>query len=121
MNRMILLFSLITMGLSAAPLTQGERDRAMSELYASSKVLTDAVAGVSEKQLNYKAGPDRWSIAEVVEHLALTETFIFGLYKQVSAAAPVAGAKTNVSDEDFLKAMRDREKKFTAPDPARPK
>ena len=120
MTRTILLSTLITIGLSAATLTQGERDRAMSELHASSKMLTDAVAGLSDKQLNYKAGPDRWSIAEVVEHLANGESFIFAMYKQVAGGASVAGAKAAMSDEELLKFMRNREKKFSAPEPIRP-
>lgn len=114
----ILLFSVIS---TAAPLTSGERERAMSELHASRKVLIDAVSGLSEKQRNWKAGPDRWSIAEVTEHLAVTEAFLFGIYKQVAAGPADANAKAALKDEEFLKSVRSRENKIKAPEPITPK
>ena len=105
----------------AQTLTKGERERAMSELHASRKMLIDAVAGLSEKQLNWKAAPERWSIAEVAEHLALSEDFLFGLYKSV-AASPADPAKSSaIKDEDFMKTMRDRSQKATAPEAIAPK
>jgi len=117
----MLLWLFVTMHLWSAPLTQGERDRAMSELHASRKMLVDAVSGLSEKQLNWKSGADRWTIAEIVEHLAITEDFLFGLYKQLAGGASVAGAKAELSDEEFLKAVRGRDQKISAPEAARPK
>ena len=114
----ILLFTMIT---TAAPLTKGERERAMSELHASRKMLIDAASGLSEKQLNWRAGPDRWSIADVVEHLAATEPFLFASFKQVAAAPADAAAKAELSDDDFLKSIRNRDKKFKAPAEITPK
>ena len=113
-----LLFSIIS---AAAPITKGERERAMSELHASRKMVSDAAAGLSEAQLNWKAGADRWSIAEVVEHLAVTETFLFGFYKQAAAAPAVAAAKAELGDEAFLKSIRSRDKKAKAPEQLTPK
>lgn len=121
MTRVILSLLASFLVLSGASLTRNERDRAMSELHASRKMLIDAASGLSQAQLNWKASPDRWSIAEVVEHLAVTETFLFGLYQQTAGSASVAGAKSNVSDEDFLKSIRTRDQKFKAPEPALPK
>src|SRR6267378_2316111 len=75
----------------AAPLEQGERDRAMSHLHATRKAFLDSVAGLSEAQWNFKAGPDRWSIAECAEHIALSEDFIFGVVTKLvmkSTATP---------------------------------
>lgn len=120
MTRNIASFVLISLALHAAPLTQGERDRAMSELHASRKIVIDAISGVSEKQLNWKAAQDKWSIAEVVEHLAITETFLFGLYKQVAAGPVDPAAKAAQKDEDFLKSIRSRDQKVKAPDQATP-
>lgn len=120
MTRNIASFVLISLALHAAPLTQGERDRAMSELHASRKIVIDAISGVSEKQLNWKAAQDKWSIAEVVEHLAITETFLFGFYKQVAAGPADPAAKAIQKDEDFLKSIRSRDQKVKAPDQATP-
>lgn len=121
MTRNIAIFLLIPLALHAASLTQGERDRAMSELHASRKIVIDATSGLSEKQLNWKASPDKWSIAEVVEHLAMTENFLFGFYKQVAAGPADPAAKAAQKDEDFLKSIRSRDQKVKAPDQATPK
>ncbi len=121
MIRNTAIFALISLVLPAASLTQGERDRAMSELHASRKIVIDAVTGLTEKQLNWKAAPDKWSIAEVVEHLAMTETFLFGFYKQVASGPADPAAKAAQKDEDFLKSIRSRDQKVKAPDQATPK
>jgi hypothetical protein len=121
MTRNLGLFVLIAFGLSAANLTQGERDRAMSELHASRKVVVDSVAGLSQKQLNWKASAEKWSVAEVIEHLAITEDFLFGFYKQVAAGPADPKGKAAQKDEEFLKSIRSREEKFKAPDQATPK
>jgi uncharacterized damage-inducible protein DinB len=93
----------------------------MSELHASRKMLIDAVAGLSEKQLNWHSAPDRWSIADLAEHLAATETFLFAAFKQVAASPADPAAKAELSDEDFLKSIRNRDKKFKAPAEITPK
>ncbi len=115
------IFVLISLTLAGETLTQGERSRAMSELHASRKIVIDAAYGLTEKQLNWKAGADRWSIAEVIEHLAITEPFLFNLYKQVSTAPASPAAKAAQKDEDFLKSIRSRDQKVKAPDQATPK
>ncbi|HUA92072.1 MAG TPA: DinB family protein [Terracidiphilus sp.] len=32
--------------------------------------------GLSNAQLNFKAGPDRWSVAQTLEHIALAEDML---------------------------------------------
>src|SRR5215813_10672991 len=59
-------------------LSQEERTKAVAELEGSKKAFLDATKGLSEAQWNFKAAPDRWSIAECAEHIALAEGFIFG-------------------------------------------
>ena len=74
----------------AAPLEQGERDRAMSHLHATRKAFLDSVAGLSEAQWNFKPAPERWSVAECAEHIAVSEDSLFDLIQKVmkSPAAP---------------------------------
>jgi uncharacterized damage-inducible protein DinB len=121
MTRTIAILMLIAGGLAAKDLTQGERDRAMSELHASRKMVLDAAAGLSAKQWNYKESPERWSIAEIVDHLAVTEDFLFGIYQQVAAGPANANAKKVEGDEALLKMVRSRNQKVQAPEPAKPK
>lgn len=105
--------------LSAGSLTQGERDFAMSNLHASRKLFLDSIAGLSEAQWKFKPAPDRWSIAEIAEHLILTESMVFGtVTDKIMKSEAVTGqpAATKEQDEAVLVRARDRSKKATAPD-----
>lgn len=110
---------------SAAPLTQGERDFAMSHMHASRKLFLDSVANLTPEQLNFKAGPDRWSIAECAEHIALAEDFISGSIQEKIMKGPAVEDKRTaeeikMKDDLIVKAVVDRSHKFQAPEPIRP-
>jgi hypothetical protein len=88
------------------------RDQVLKE----SSTLTDA-------QWNFKTAPDRWSVGEVVHHLALAEALLFDLQqKQVSGPAATAEQLAAVKGKDAIirKAVPDRTKKFQAPEPLQP-
>jgi hypothetical protein len=119
-------FLMATAAASAAdPLKQGERDYAMSELHATRKVFLDAVAGLTPAQWAFKAGPDRWSIAECAEHIAVSEDYIWGVVDRLIAGPPADAAmlaKLDKSKDQILtKAVTDRSQKFQAPEPIQPK
>ena len=122
--RTILLLSslLITAPGFAQPLTNMERERALSELHAGRKLLLDAVAGLSEAQWNFKPAPDRWSVAEVAEHITLAEDFLFNASQQIltSPATPEKKAEVQGKDEIVLTKTLDRSRKGTAPEPLVP-
>jgi uncharacterized damage-inducible protein DinB len=118
----ILPFFLLAAMLPAQTLSQGERDRAMSYLHATRKQFIDSIAGLSDAQWKWKAAPEVWSIAEVAEHIALSEDTIFGAMK-ASVAGPVdeaAVAKAKGKDDMLLKAIVDRSFKAQAPEVLRP-
>lgn len=102
----------------AEPLTQDERNRAMSELHASRKTFLDSVAGLSEAQWNFKPDANTWSIAECAEHIAVSEDKIFELIEQLmkSPADPSKKQEVQGKDELVLKAIADRSQKFKAPE-----
>jgi len=52
-----------------------QTDIAMRHLAEGRDALIHTVDGLSEAQLRFTIGPDRWSIADVVEHLARVEDF----------------------------------------------
>src|SRR5262245_56026370 len=58
-------------------LTEKDRELAISHLKASREKFAKSVAGLSEAQLNFKSAPDRWSVAEVAEHITVTEDLLF--------------------------------------------
>lgn len=55
---------------SAQSLTAAERDKALKYLESTKQGVLAATSGLSEAQWSFKAGPDRWSVAEVTEHIA---------------------------------------------------
>jgi hypothetical protein len=106
------------------PLEQGRRDFAMSYMHATRKMFLDATANLTPAQWNFKAGPDRWSIAECAEHIAVSEEYIWGVAMKLVAGPPADPAmieKTKGKDEMLVKMVPDRSTKFQAPEPIRPK
>jgi len=105
----------------AAPLTQGERDRVLSELHASRKQFLDAISGLTAAQWNFKADDKSWSIAECAEHIALSEDLIFSLATKKLMSNPAEpGRKPEIADETLLKMIVDRSQKMQAPETLRP-
>ena len=119
MMRLVLLGS-VALRMIAGELTQGERDRSMSHLHATRKMLLDAVAGLSDAQWNWKPAADRWSAAEITEHLALAEETIQGRVKLALRESATPETKSAIQDEQLLKQLVDRSRKFQAPEIIRP-
>jgi len=122
-----MMLALLAMPLSAEPLTKGERDQAMSHLHGTRKMVLDLIAPLSEAQWTFKAGPERWSIAECAEHITETENMLRGLIQQNAKKLPVDEAKRTAqaaqkeaSAKAVLTAMTDRSKPATAPGEIRP-
>ena len=107
--------------LFAAPLTQAERDRAISELETSRKQFLDSVAGLSLAQWSFKPDEKTWSVAECAEHIAVSEDVIFGMITQKIMQAPVEPDKKSAVTDDFiLAAVVNRTQKFQAPEMLKP-
>jgi hypothetical protein len=63
-------------------ITDSERQKALDLLVRSRQALLDAVAGVTEQQARWKPTPDRWSILEYVEHLAVSDDALVELVER---------------------------------------
>jgi hypothetical protein len=62
--------------------TTAEREFVLKHLYEGRDSFLRAIAGLSEAQLSFKSQPDRWSIADCMEHIAMAEDAMFaGLTK----------------------------------------
>lgn len=70
-------------------ITEQERQVALDRLSRTRQILLDAVDGVSDTQAKWKPGPDRWSILEYVEHLAVSDGQLIALIKR-SLKTPAA-------------------------------
>jgi hypothetical protein len=113
----------VTMADSGQTLTKADRDKGVAELEGSRQAFLDATKGLSPAQWNFKAGPDRWSIAECAEHIALSEEFIFGVVTKQVMSSPATPEKRDAvkgKDEAIVKMLQDRSHKATAPEPIDP-
>jgi hypothetical protein len=117
----------VAMFLVAVPatttLTQEERDKGIAELEGSKKMFLDATKGLSPAQWSFKSAPDRWSIAECADHIALSEGFIFGLVSTKIVAGPLTPEKRSATagkDDKLVAMLQDRTHKATAPEPLDP-
>jgi len=102
--------------------TQGERDRAMSYLHATRKQFLDTAGPLSPAQWKFKPASGGWSVAEVAEHLAVTEGSIFAGIEQAlkAPATPEKKTETAGKDEVIVKMLPDRSRKVKAPEPLVP-
>jgi DinB superfamily len=103
--------------------SHADRDRALDYLESTKRGVLEATKGLSATQWNFKPAPDRWSVAEVMEHIAAAEDMLRGLDEQVmkSPAIPARDpAELKKTDETVLAAVPDRSHKAQAPEPLRP-
>jgi DinB superfamily len=107
---------------SAQTLTPADRERAAKYLESTKKGVLDATAGLSEAQWNFKPAPDRWSVAEVTEHIAATEDYMRGMIVEKVMTAPPRPAGEDVAaiDEMVITMIPDRSQKRQAPEPLKP-
>ena len=121
MKLSFLALALAAAPLFAAPLDQEQRDFALSSLHASRKAFLDSIAGLSEAQWKYKPAPDRWSVAEVAEHVILTEDLLFGLQQKTLQSPAVPERKVDhAADQAVLDRMADRSQKRKNPEELTP-
>lgn len=107
---------------SAQEVTQAEKDRALQYLETTKKNILEATKGLSEAQWNFKPAPERWSVAQVMEHIAASEDFLRTLTKEKVMAAPAGepGRDVKKADEAVLAMVPDRTHKAQAPEPLLP-
>jgi len=104
-------------------LTKIERKKAIDHLKSSQTDLLKTVKGLSEDQLNFKSSEESWSIAECMEHIAISETALFGLAQQSlqEEADPSKRSGLPFSDDQVLALITDRSQKVKTQAPFEPK
>jgi hypothetical protein len=117
----ILASTLTVVSAHAQPVTQQERGLLPKHLQQTRQAFLDSIAGVSDAQWTFKAGPDRWSIAEVAEHIAISETTILHLVTDQMMKGPAIPPRSDsIPDEKLLAWLLDRTSKFQAPEMLKP-
>ena len=108
---------------SAQEVTQAEKEHALQYLESTKKDVLEATKGLSVAQWNFKPAPDRWSVAQVMEHIAASEEFIrVGLLQEKVMISPPGESSRDVKKIDAaVEAMiPDRSHKAQAPEPLVP-
>src|SRR5271170_4246064 len=78
---------------AATTLSEAEREIALQSLRATHDAFLKSIDGLSEKQWKFKPAPDRWSVAEVSEHIAVSESTIFGMVQSKVMTSPADPSK----------------------------
>ena len=109
-------------GASAQSLTPAEVARARQYLEQTRDGVIAATAGMSEAQWKFKPAADRWSAAEIVEHIVVAQELVLGPVRQQLAQAPAPPPEHDARtvDEVVVAKLPDRSSKFQAPEPLRP-
>ena len=91
----------------------------MNESYTN---LENAVKGLTPEQLAYKPSEDRWSIAQCLEHIVLTEPHLYEYQKAAMSqpANPEKRSEIKFTDDQVMTMMLDRNHKAQAPAEAVP-
>jgi hypothetical protein len=109
-------------GAEAQTLSQADRDRAVQYLETTRKNIVDATRGLSDAQWNFKPSPFRWSVAQVMEHIAASEDLLRQLAEdQIKKAPPGPDRDLKKTDDKVLEVIPDRSRKFQAPEQLRPR
>ncbi|MCH9648440.1 MAG: DinB family protein [Deltaproteobacteria bacterium] len=106
----------------AAKMKRKEKKNLIEHLDRTRQMFLESVEGLSEEQWNFRAGEDRWSIAECAEHIVVSEEFIRKSIAEALAGEPAGPEQLEgaVKDDTVLQLVVDRSQKFQAPKPIQP-
>jgi len=115
----LLLFAFNTKPVS---LTDQERKTAADLLTQTEQGVFNAVAGLSEAQLNFKPAPDKWSVLDCVKHIAVTEQSLWQMTNGAiqAQANPEKRADIKATDEQVIQMIESREHKVKTAPPMEP-
>ncbi len=124
---LLALFSSLTQAQTATPkaatLSSDERKEAIKFMEETRKNFLDSVKGLSETQWKFKAAPDRWSVAEVSEHIAVSEETLMNLVTERIMKSPATPEKKEAAkgkDAQLRNQVVDRSTKVQAPEMLKP-
>lgn len=110
---MTALFVLIAAWAFAGGISTADRSKAISHLSNTRDLLLKTVKNLNDEQLNYKPSAESWSIAECVEHIAVSEELIFAMAQGTLKEAVDASTETSLafSDDQLVQVITDRSQK----------
>jgi hypothetical protein len=125
-NGIILLTLLVVTGLAGRlfsnTISSKERRLLIDNLKESKSYLQKTIKGFSEEQLNFKPGPEKWSIKECVQHIALSEKNLWGMVDGTlrNSANPEKRTEIKMTDEQIGLMIKDRSHKVQTSETLKP-
>jgi DNA-binding XRE family transcriptional regulator len=95
-------------------LTDLERAEGISRLTQSAAEFEASLAGVTDRQWTFKTSPERWSVEECADHLAVAEELALLLVQQQRQAAETT-ADSRLTDQELFDRTLDRSSALVAP------
>ena len=113
---------LLSFSLTDTIISKEERKIANDFLKETKKGIWDATNGLSDAQLKFKPGPDRWSVEDCLKHIAQSEQMLWGMVEAglKQPATPEKRADVKAKDEDVIKNIEDRTTKVKTFAPLEP-
>jgi DinB family protein len=125
MPRLLLIVSsLLLFGFLSADKTLSRKERkfAVNYLKETRDGLLRDVKNLSDTQMNFKISPQKWSIAQCIEHITIAEvTFMSAVNASLkSPPDPSRRNEIKVTDTTVIRVVTDRSHKSTAPEILQP-
>jgi uncharacterized damage-inducible protein DinB len=104
-------------------ISDAERKMVIDYMTETKARLIKDVTGLTDEQLNFKATPTSWSVAECLEHIAFSEGALFGMLQGTlkEAANPARRAEVKMTDEQVKGMISSRERKVKTQEAFEPK
>lgn len=104
-------------------MTEEERRRAVSYLRETRALVSEQTGALTEAQWRFKPSPERWSPAECLAHVTISEENLLGILESLGHAPEPAAellAQTAGRDDLLLRMIRSRKGKAQAPEEQHP-
>lgn len=100
-------------------MTPHEKDYLLAELCSGADALTEAVKGLTEVDALIRLAPDQWSAIECVEHVAVSEEYLFA--RILEAKLDQTTAMNRDREALIMKVGLDRTRRIPSPEVGKPK
>ena len=117
----VALIALVAAPARAQELSKADRAELVKYLKKTRDNAEKATRGLSAEQLNFKPAPERWSVAQCIEHIAAAEDLLYAtitnnVMKSPAPAEPFDPAKSHDIDAKVKAGVTDRSQKAQAPE-----
>jgi len=99
-------------------MTSAEREVLLTNLAESRERLLGLAQGLSREQLHFRPAPDRWTLAECLEHIVIVEGRVLRLVQQTLETGPDSSKRSAMEGQDhaMVHGTAGRAVRFQAPE-----